>query len=207
MKILALSDDIVPFIHSSNVGETFPEVDLILGCGDLPARYLEFVLTVLNVPCVYVPGNHDRDNLRVPGAVNADGRLVRAAGLRIMGFGGSPRYKPDGRHQYSESQMKWRIRRRYPQILWPAWRGRRAFDILLTHAPPRNIHDAEDPAHLGFHAFLDLMDLARPKLMVHGHTHVIPNLATTETRFHDTLVVNAYPHKLISLPGSGAAHV
>ena len=207
MKILALSDEIVPFIHSSRVAETFPDVDLILGCGDLPARYLEYVLTVLNVPCVFVPGNHDKDEIRVPGAVDADGQIVQAEGLRILGLGGSPRYKPRGRHQYTEGQMKRRAWRFYPRLLLQRLFRDHPIDILLSHAPPRGIHDATDPAHVGFKAFLDLMQVARPRLMVHGHTHVVPNLVETETRFGDTLVVNVYPHKVIQLPEEGMPRV
>lgn len=32
-------------------------------------------------------------------------------------------------------------------------RGRR-LDLLVTHAPPRGIHDSPDPVHRGFAAFL-----------------------------------------------------
>lgn len=199
MKILALSDKVVPFIYSKNVSETYQDVDLVLGCGDLPAKYLEFVLTVLNVPLVYVPGNHDKDDLRVPGGIPADGRMVKVLGLRILGLGGSPRYKRRGRHQYTESEMRTRLLAFAPGIFWERLRGRRGFDILLTHAPPRGIHDASDPAHVGFKAFLKLMRWARPRLMVHGHTHAVRNLEPTETEYGDTLVVNVYPYRRLEL--------
>lgn len=207
MKVLALSDKQVQFIYSTKLAETFSDVDLILGCGDLPARYLEYVLTVLNVPCVYVHGNHDPDNQRVPGAVSAEGRIVEINGLSIFGLGGSPRYKAEGRHQYTESQMKRRIWPHLPKFWWRSFKDQRAFDILLTHAPARGIHDDTDPAHLGFEVFLDLMALASPRLMVHGHTHVIPNLVDTETKYRQTFIVNAYPYKLIELPAKGAPSV
>ncbi|MDX1600549.1 MAG: metallophosphoesterase [Anaerolineales bacterium] len=199
MKILALSDKIVPFIHSERLGETYGDVDLAVGCGDLPARYLEYVLTVLNVPLVYVPGNHDKDDFEVQGGRSADGRMVRANGVRILGFGGSPRYKPRGRHQYTEFEMRRRLMSFLPGILWQRMLGRRAFDILLTHAPPRGIHDAQDPAHVGFRTFLDLIRWARPRLMLHGHMHVIRNIERTETKYKDTRVVNVYPHRTVSM--------
>ena len=207
MRILALSDRVVPFIDSINVKESLPDVDLILGCGDLPSRYLELVLTVLNVPCVFVPGNHDRNNIKVPGARNADGRLLEVLGLRILGLGGSPRYKSKGRHQYTERQMSRRAWRYLPGFYLNQLRGSRSVDIILSHAPPRGIHDAHDPAHVGFQVFLKLMELARPRLLAHGHTHVHPNLATTETEFEDTLVVNVYPYKIIELPMEGMPRV
>lgn len=199
MKILALSDKVVPFIHSEEVKDTYGAADLVLGCGDLPAKYLEFVLTVLNVPLVYVPGNHDKDDLRVPGGLPADGRMVEVLGLRILGLGGSPRYKRRGRHQYTEGEMSARALSFAPWLIWARLRARRAFDILLTHAPPRGIHDADDPAHVGFKSFLRLMRWARPRLMVHGHTHVVRNLEPTETRYADTRVVNVYPYRELEL--------
>ena len=105
MKILALSDRVVSRIYSSTVREQFADVELIIGCGDLPAYYLEYVVTQLNVPLVYVPGNHDPDDLIVPGGIPADGKIVKLNGAVIVGLGGSRRYKPKGRHQYTEAEM------------------------------------------------------------------------------------------------------
>lgn len=199
MKILALSDKVVPFIYGERVDETYGDVDLAVGCGDLPARYLEYVLTVLNVPLVYVPGNHDKDDFKVQGGRSADGRMVTVRGLRILGLGGSPRYKPRGRHQYTETEMRRRLLSVLPEILWRRLLGRRGFDILLAHAPPRGIHDAQDPAHVGFRTFLDLMRWARPWLMLHGHMHVIRNIERTETEYADTRVLNVYPYRMVSI--------
>jgi hypothetical protein len=58
MKILALSDKVIPFIYSPLARQRFADVDLVIGCGDLPYYYLEYVLTVLNY-LYYVRGNHD----------------------------------------------------------------------------------------------------------------------------------------------------
>ena len=109
MKILALSDSVVDQIYSAWVLERFSDVDLIVGCGDLPADYLEYVVTQLNVPLVYVPGNHDPDDYRVPGGISIDGRVEVINGVRIAGLGGSQRYKSRGRHQYTEQQMFYRM--------------------------------------------------------------------------------------------------
>ncbi|MGC1286225.1 MAG: metallophosphoesterase, partial [Streptosporangiaceae bacterium] len=35
--------------------------DLILACGDLPFEYLGSLMNALDVPLVFVPGNHDPD--------------------------------------------------------------------------------------------------------------------------------------------------
>src|ERR1700760_4733603 len=34
---------------------------LIVACGDLPAEYLGALMNALDLPLVFVPGNHDRD--------------------------------------------------------------------------------------------------------------------------------------------------
>ncbi len=105
MKILALSDEIVPFIYSPAVRERFGDVGLIVGCGDLPVAYLEYVVTQLNVPLVYVPGNHDPDEYTVHGGQSIDGRWTKIDGVAVGGLGGSQRYKPVGRHQYTDQEM------------------------------------------------------------------------------------------------------
>ncbi|MGA9531390.1 MAG: metallophosphoesterase family protein [Anaerolineales bacterium] len=200
-----MSDRVVPFIHSNQVAETLADVDLVLGCGDLPADYLEYVLTVLNVPLAYVPGNHDADSLKVPGGTNMDGRLAKLKGVRILGLGGSIRYKPEGRNQYSETEMTARVMRKLIALTPFILLGRSAFDILLTHSPPRGIHDAQDQAHRGFLGFRRLLSWAKPTLMVHGHTHAVTNLETTETAFGRTRILNVFPYRLIDWePGQGS---
>lgn len=168
---------------------------MIVGCGDLSARYLEFILTVLGKPLVYVPGNHDPDDLRVPGGRSVDGRIVEEAGLRILGLGGSMRYKQKGKHQYTEAQMERRYWPLLPRLLWNRIRTGRGFDLLVTHAPPAGIHDRDDRAHQGFQALLRLMKLARPYLMLHGHTHALENIEETRTRWGETIVMNVYPYR------------
>ena len=59
MKILAVSDMVVDRLYSAQVAERFHDVEMIIGCGDLPYEYLEFLVTSMNIPLVYVPGNHD----------------------------------------------------------------------------------------------------------------------------------------------------
>jgi Icc-related predicted phosphoesterase len=197
VKILALSDRVVPFVNSPEVAKTMAGVNLVLGCGDLPASYLEYVLTALNVPLAYVPGNHDADLMQVPGGVGVDDRLVKLAGVRVLGLGGSVRYKPNGRHQYTEAEMNARVMRKLIRMLPSILLGRSAFDILLTHSPARGVHDGPDPAHQGFRAFRRLLAWGKPSLMVHGHTHAVRNLEITETRFGRTRILNVFPYRLI----------
>jgi predicted phosphodiesterase len=58
-KVLAVSDQVVERIYSLAANGHFQDVSLILGCGDLPYTYLEYLVSMLNAPLYYVPGNHD----------------------------------------------------------------------------------------------------------------------------------------------------
>lgn len=199
MKILAVSDQVVDYVYSPAVRQRYPAVDLILGCGDLPAYYLEFIECQFNVPLLYVPGNHDPDQFRVPGGQDIDGRLVRVRDLALTGLGGSRRYKPQGRHQYSESDMRFRLIPLLLPLLWRRLRYGRGSDILVTHAPPRGIHDGKDLAHTGFETFRGLIRLIRPRLVVHGHVHLWSGTETRETRLDGARILNVYPVQLIDL--------
>ena len=62
MKILCIADSEDERLLSSwsTVRKARLEgVELILSAGDLKPYYLEFLVTMLNVPCLYVRGNHD----------------------------------------------------------------------------------------------------------------------------------------------------
>ena len=93
MKILAVSDEVVERLYSLCSSGHFSDVELILGCGDLPYPYLENLLTFLNIPLLYVPGNHDPiynpDNhlAHVEGGSNLDLKLTRYKRFLIGGFG------------------------------------------------------------------------------------------------------------------------
>jgi Icc-related predicted phosphoesterase len=164
--------------------------ELILACGDLPFDYLRSLIDALEVPLVFVPGNHDPDvhgyhtarsglTLRAglpatapwpAGAVNADGRVVDVAGLRIAGLGGSPRYS-DGPNQYGQRQQARRAGRLARRAWWRRRRDGRRVDVLLTHAPPRGVGDREDPPHVGFDCLHPLVDRLGTPLLLHGHVH------------------------------------
>lgn len=209
MKILALSDEVVESLYRPEVKDRFGDVDVILACGDLPYFYLEFMLTILGKPLFYVHGNHDR-----PSQYLSDGRIIdRAEGcepiedrvahipvpggdLLVAGLGGSIRYNP-GPHQYTQAEMSGRALHLTPALLANRVRHGRYLDILITHAPPRHIHESGDRVHVGFEAFCTLMDTFRPRFLLHGHAHVYRNDTITATRYKDTQVLNVYPYRLI----------
>jgi Icc-related predicted phosphoesterase len=200
MRILALSDQVVPMIYSPVVAERFADVELIVGCGDLPAYYLEYVVTQLNVPLVYVPGNHDSDDLSVQGGIAVDGKLVHINSTLIAGLGGSRRYKPGGKHQYTEAEMRWRSARLLFTCLFTRLRKGRWVDLLITHAPPQGIHDAPDPAHRGFATFRHLLRILRPSMMLHGHSHVLRNLDQIRSQLYECQIVNVFPYQVVDFP-------
>jgi Icc-related predicted phosphoesterase len=185
----------------------------VLGCGDLPFDYLEYLVSRVDVPLLYVPGNHDpslkppdmtwmpmRSELPVPGpqgCSNIDGRVVEEHGCRIAGLGGSLRYK-DGPNQYSQGQMGRRALRLELALRLKRVRRGRKLDILVTHAPPFGAAEAQDAAHVGFVALLRLIRNFRPALAVHGHVHPFGRVVP-ERQIGPTRVVNVIPSRLIEI--------
>jgi Icc-related predicted phosphoesterase len=199
MKILTISDEIVPAIYSLNIKQRFSDVDLLLGCGDLPFYYVEYVITMLGMACYYVWGNHDGPVILadgtiqeyIRGAICVDGRLIEHEGMLIGGLGGSIRYKPEGRHQYTEAEMFGRVWRMVPGLLFNRLRFGRYLDILLTHAPPLDIHNGPDYPHRGFRAFRWLMHYFQPRYLIHGHIHLSYGYNSgVETQCGATTVIN-----------------
>ena len=208
MKVLAIADEVESRLYGPILKQRFSDVDLVLSCGDLPIYYLEFIVSVLNAPLLYVKGNHAPEQMSASGevkqepegCVNIDGRVVNARGLLVAGLEGSMRYN-DGPHQYSENEMRLKALRLVPRLLLNKWRYGRYLDILVTHAAPRGIHDGKDLCHMGFRAFVDFMDRFRPRYLLHGHMHVYTPNVVTETQYRDTLVLNAFRYHLLDVDG------
>ena len=100
---------------------------------------------------------------------------------------GAVRYKP-GQYQYTEWQMRHRVFKLLPKILW-----RRGFDILVTHAPAYQLNDARDLPHQGFKIFRSLIEKYHPKYFLHGHVHMSYGRQHKRyDKYMDTHVINAY---------------
>ena len=168
MKILLISDEPDPMLWDYYRPGRLDGYDLILSAGDLDASYLSFLVTMGNVPLLYVHGNHDTSYDKRPpeGCECIEDRLVTYQGLRILGLGGSALYSR-GLHQYTERQMKRRIRRLASKV-----RRAHGVDVILTHAAPKGVGDDTDYAHRGFEAFLPMLEKWKPKALVHGHVHL-----------------------------------
>ena len=197
MKILALSDEECPALWDYYMPGRLKGYDLIISCGDLKANYLSFIVTMANVPVLYVHGNHDAGYERNPpeGCDCIEDQLVVVNGLRILGLGGSYRYRP-GPHQYSEKEM----RKRIWKLRWKL-RKHKGVDIVVTHAPPRGVGDAEDLPHRGFEALLELIDRYHPKYLLHGHVHLSYGIdRTREREYNGTKVINTCERYVLEIP-------
>ena len=197
MKILALSDEECPALWEYYTPGRLDGYDLILACGDLNANYLSFIVTMAKCPVLYVAGNHDvRYQMNPPqGCDPIDDHFVVYNGIRILGLGGCRRYHP-GPHQYTEKQMRKRIRRLRLQ-LW-LYKG---VDIVVTHAAPAGLGDDEDPAHWGFECLRDLLDKYHPQYLVHGHVHMnYGQKVAREIDYNGTKIVNAFERYVFEIP-------
>ena len=188
VQILSVSDYVEKRLLETR--DALPALpDLILACGDLPPEYLTDLRAFYEVPLLYIEGNHDiryRDSPPV-GCTNIHAQVITEQGLRIAGFSGS-RWYNGGQHQYHENEMKRTILGKWFHLL-PAWK----LDIIISHAPPRYIHDHEDPCHKGFKSFRTLIEKKKPAWFIHGHTHKIFNKSAERiTTFCETKVVNSY---------------
>ena len=196
MKILSVSDRVVSTLYDKFDANRFPKVDLILSCGDLPPEYLSYLVSSFNAPLYYVRGNHDiRYDSKPPGGcVDLHARLIQFQGINMLGFEGS-RWYSGGPHQYTENEMRKIIRSLRPKIWW-----RRGVDIIITHAPPRYIHDAEDLCHRGFKSFRWLIDHYCPTCFIHGHIHTdFSDSAERITTINKTKIINTYGHYLFEI--------
>ncbi len=180
------------------------DVELVLSCGDLPYDYLEYLTTLLDVPFLFVLGNHDGPMLRESGAVTAEPEggtnlhgKVRAVRVRsgdvvlVGGLAGTLWCGVEDPH-VTESRMLARALRMVPRLLWNWVRYGRALDVLITHAPPAGIHEGDDPCHRGFRTHRWLIRWFRPRLALHGHIHPSYGVDVKPDRLGSTRVLNVY---------------
>jgi Icc-related predicted phosphoesterase len=208
MRILAVSDQVEDTLYHSTVRERLGQVDLILGCGDLPYYYLEYLQCMFDAPLCYVHGNHDPlveysstagTKTAPDGGDNIDMRCVHVNGLLVAGLEGCIRYRPDGNHQYTQSEMLFRAMSLLPDLLWNRLRHGRWLDVLIAHSPPMGIHDMPTAAHTGFHAFVSLMRTFKPRYLLHGHRHRNYGVGPSETLYGKTMVLNVHPYRVIEI--------
>ena len=189
MKILAISDEESAYLWDYFDKEKLKGIDLIISCGDLAAEYLSFLTTMTSIPVLYVHGNHDERYEQKPpeGCICIEDKIYVYKGIRILGLGGSMRYKR-GNHQYTERQMTRRVRKMFFPLLF-----RRGFDILVTHAPAYQLNDGRDLPHQGFQVFRTLMKKYKPQFFIHGHVHLSYGRNHKRyDKYEETEVINAF---------------
>jgi hypothetical protein len=221
IRVLAVSDQVDDALQA-DLG-TLRTAQLILACGDLPADYLGYLTDALDVPLVFVPGNHDPDlsgyrvsrggltlraglpaRLPVPEcAINADGRVVDVGGLRVAGLGGCLPYG-QGPNQYTERQQARRARGLQRRARRRKLRDGRGVDVLLTHAPPLGVGDGDDAPHRGFQCYHPLIAALQPAELLHGHVYP-PIPAAHGGQLGTTIVRNVTPRQLIDIAAGPAA--
>ncbi len=189
MRIMVIADQESKLLWDYFDRSYLEGIDLIISCGDLKPQYLSFLATFTHAPVLYVHGNHDDRYEKVPpdGCICIEDKIYIHDGVRILGLGGSVRYKP-GIHQYTQKEMRRRVRK----LWWQLWHHK-GFDILVAHAPAYKVNDGDDLPHRGFDAFRALMDKYKPAYFVHGHVHMnygrkFPRLSS----YNETQVINAY---------------
>jgi Icc-related predicted phosphoesterase len=208
VKLLAVSDVEISFLYSPMIRDRYQDVDLILSCGDLPYFYIEYMVSMLNVPCYFVRGNHASDRefgvgstRRFPwGAVDLHHRCVEDdTGLLLAGLEGSLRYNR-GPYQYTQSEYWGMVFSLVPRFLYNKLTLGRYLDVFIAHAPPWQVHDADDLPHSGIKAFRWLIKVFQPEYFLHGHIHVYRQDTVTRSVIGKTIVQNVYGYKVLGIP-------
>ena len=206
MNILSISDVIIPSLNSPEICEKIHEVDFVVACGDLPYYYQEYIAKKLGGALYFVRGNHDAlveygseiDRKAPIGGTDLHRRIVHKEGLIIAGIEGSVRYN-NGNFQYTQREMWMHVFHLVPELLLNRLLYGRSLDIFITHAAPWGIHDKPNRVHQGIKAYNWLIRVFKPKYHFHGHNHVYKSDTITETQVDDTLVVNTYGYKEMTL--------
>lgn len=208
LRVLAVSDVVEPRLYNNDLLSWLPPIDALISCGDLPPYYLDFLVSKIDAPMFHVLGNHcyvahDPVTKRCspadyPGLSNLNGRLVEYDGLLMGGLEGSPIYSK-GPHQHYDYSIMLTLFKMIPGMVHNKVRVGRYLDILVTHNPPKGIHDDDDVPHRGWAALLPFMRGFKPTFLLHGHTHRYNPLLPLHTRFGSTNVINVYGHAILEL--------
>ena len=90
MRLLAVADEEDKGLWDYYSRDKLQGAELILACGDLDYRYLEFLATMAAVPVFYVHGNHDEcyDTHPPEGVTCLDDRWWSTTGCASPGWAG-----------------------------------------------------------------------------------------------------------------------
>ncbi|MGB1287405.1 MAG: metallophosphoesterase family protein [Aggregatilineales bacterium] len=110
MKILTISDTVMPPLeNAANLRRRYSDIELVVSCGDMPTSYLDYIITILGVPLLYVRGNHDEEyDERPPGGINLHRQIYDHKGISFVGLEGCIKYNR-GKIQYSQTEMHYMV--------------------------------------------------------------------------------------------------
>ena len=162
--------------------------DAVVLLGDLSPEWVDALGRFADLPVMGVYGNHD-DGRYLEARNTTDLHLTSAevGHLRFTGFQGCVRYARDAPLQYTQREAT-RMARGLPNA-----------DVLLSHAPPRGVHEEPhgDRAHEGFEALREYIWRVQPRLAIHGHT---PPPTRGPVRLGGTKVVHVVGATLVDVP-------
>jgi len=204
VKILCLSDTVMPQMeNAANLRRRYNDIEVIISCGDMPSAYLDFISSVLNVPMLYVRGNHDEMyDESPPGGIDLHQQFFEYNGFSFVGLEGSIQYN-NGKIQYNQFDMRMMVLQLAPRLRYNRLRQGFGADVFVTHSPAKGIHDAPDLPHNGFDSFLNFMTWYRPRYLLHGHVHTWDRRKTVQTQYKDTLIMNINPVTVLDLQPFG----
>jgi Icc-related predicted phosphoesterase len=183
MRLLVLADEEswlpLPAIVASH------QPDAIVTLGDLDPDVLD-PLGRFPIPVLGVYGNHDDGRyLEAANTTNLHLRSAELGGLTFAGFEGCVRYTRGAPLQYTQKEAS-KLARRLP-----------AADVLISHSPPRGIHEEpDDRAHQGFDGLRDYVERVAPRIHLHGHTPAPPRRSR---RLGRTTVIHVVGHQVVDV--------
>jgi uncharacterized protein len=170
IRILAASDEDDPALDFASNRDAIGHVDLVVGAGDLSPEQLAFLGDGFRAPMVFVRGNHDRggpwpepEQVPLPSS-GVDTATLPGIPILALPWPTSARGPAVRDDRAAWAQV---IRSLNLRLLRP---GARPW-LVVSHVPPRGVGDTpSDPYHVGFGAYLTVLDRLRPPLWLHGHT-------------------------------------
>ncbi len=133
------------------------------------------------------------------GCIDLDEKIIDFNNIVLTGFAGSMKYSSEGKYQYTDFQMFLKTLRLRRKLFFRKLFKKRCVNIVVTHAPPFQIHDREDLCHRGFKAFKKLIDWCKPDFFIHGHIHLYGTGADWKTVAGSTQIINAYGFRIIDI--------
>jgi uncharacterized protein len=185
MRLLVLADEESWLPLPALVRSHAP--DAVITLGDLVPDTLDPLGRFPGLPVLGVYGNHDDGTyLDAANATNLHLKAAAVDGVTFAGFQGCVKYTPGFvRLQYSQREAA-KMARRLPRA-----------DVLISHAPPRGVHEEpDDRAHEGFDGLRAYDERIAPRLHLHGHT---PAPARPAVRLGGTVVMHVVGHAIIDI--------